>query len=107
MKVGNIRAQREAGDFRVVPVDRKGDGRIAQNTEVESVVGVFPNVVAAEDKVLAESLLEAGMKLVAKTRLQRCRTRRANKSSGASTAFEHPWLESTRFSLKGVSRVRA
>ena len=28
-------------------------------------------------------------------------------SSGASTALAQPWLESTRFSLKGVSSVRA
>ena len=28
-------------------------------------------------------------------------------SSGASTAFEHPVLDSTRFSLNGVSSVRA
>jgi hypothetical protein len=28
-------------------------------------------------------------------------------SSGLSTGFEQPWLDSTRFSLKGVSSVRA
>jgi len=28
-------------------------------------------------------------------------------SSGASTSFAQPWLDSTRFSLNGVSSVRA
>ena len=28
-------------------------------------------------------------------------------SSGDSTAFKHPWLDNTRFSLNGVSSVRA
>ena len=55
----------------------------------------------------AEGLLQAGVELVAEAGLERSRRRRVQASRGASTAFEQPWLERTRFSLKGVSRVRA
>ena len=78
--VGDIRAQGEAGDLGVVPVDGKGDRRIAEHAEVEGIVGVFPDVVAAKHKILARCLLEAGMKLVAETGLKRSRgSRRTEK----------------------------
>src|SRR5580658_9753455 len=83
MKVGHIRAQRKARDLRIVPVDRKGDGRVTQNTEVKSVVRIFPDVIPAEHKVLAKSLLEAGMEFVAETRLQGSRHPRRTDEEGS------------------------
>ena len=68
--VGHIRAQSEAGNLGVVPVDGERDGRVAEHAEVEGVVGVLPDVLAADDEVFAEGLLEAGMKLVAEAGLK-------------------------------------
>ena len=73
MKIWHIRAQRKTGNLRVVPVDRKRDGGIAQYAKVKGVVGVLPNVVTTEYKVLAGCLLETGVELVAETRLKRSR----------------------------------
>jgi hypothetical protein len=63
--------KRVARDLGVVPVNGEGDGRIAEDTEVEGVVGVLPDVFAADDDALAEGLLEAGVKLVAEAGLPR------------------------------------
>ena len=71
MEVGHVGAQREAGDLGVVPVDREGDRRVAEHAEVEGVVRVLPDVVAADDEVLAEGLLQAGVELVAEAGLER------------------------------------
>ena len=70
VKFRNFDVQSVAGDFRVMPIDRKGDGRVAEHAEVEGVVRVLPDVFAADYDALAESLLEAGMKLIAEARLQ-------------------------------------
>ncbi len=61
----NLDVQCVAGNLGVVPVDGEGDGRVAEDAEVEGVVGVLPDVLAAEDHVLAEGLLQAGVELVA------------------------------------------
>ena len=63
--------QRIAGNLGVMPVDGEGDGRVAQHAEVEGVVGVLPDVLAADHDMLAEGLLQAGMELVAEAGLQR------------------------------------
>ena len=107
VKVGHIDTQREARDLRIVPVDGEGDGSIAQDAEIEGIVGVFPDVIPTENQILSESLLDAGVKFVAKARLQRAETPGEQLSNGDSTTLMQPWLESTRFSLKGDSRVRA
>ena len=107
MEVRHIGAQREARDLRVVPVDREGDRSIAQNAEVERVMRVLPDVFAAEHHIFSESLLQAGMELVAKAGLQRALHAGVQESRGDNTSLAQPWLESTRFSLNGVSSVRA
>ena len=60
------------GDLRVVPLDRKGDRSGAEHTEVIRVVRVLPDVLTIEDKVLADSLPETCVKLVAEARIERC-----------------------------------
>src|SRR5579859_5134934 len=49
-----------------MPVDGEGDRSIAEHAEIEGVVRVFPDVVAAEYQVFPKSLLQTGMKFVAK-----------------------------------------
>ncbi len=65
--------ERIAGDLGVMPVYGEEDWSIAQHTEIESVVGVLPDVFAAHDDPLAESLLQTSMELVAVAWLQRSR----------------------------------
>ena len=69
MEVGDISPQGEAGNLRIMPVDWERDGRIAEDTEIEGVVGVLPDIVAADDEVFAKGLLETGVELVAKAGL--------------------------------------
>ena len=57
--------------------------------------------------MLSEALLQAGVELIAETGLKRSLATLADRNSGANTALEQPLLESTRFSLNGVSKVRA
>ena len=68
VEVGHVHVQGIAGNLGVVPVDGEGDGSVAEHAEVECVVGVLPDVFAAEDEVFAEGLLEAGMEFVADSR---------------------------------------
>jgi len=56
---------------------------------------------------LAKTLLEAGVKSLRKPGWSVPATPEVQLSSGARTVLEQPSLESTRFSLNGVSRVRA
>ena len=65
VKIGDLDVEGVARNLRVVPVDGEGDGRIAEDAEVEGVVGVLPDVLAAEDSVFAQGLLQTGVKLVA------------------------------------------
>ena len=70
MVIRDFRIQRVARNLGVMPVDGEKDGRIAQNAEVEGVVRVLPDVLAADYDILAHGLLESGMELVAEPRLQ-------------------------------------
>ena len=91
-----------------MPLDGKRDRSVAENAEVVAVVRVFPDVLAIEHEVLAEGLLEAGMEFIAKARTQRSeRVGRAEREADSRPGLAQPMLESTRFSLNGVSRVRA
>src|SRR5262249_57271415 len=65
VKVGHADSTGEARDFRPLPFDGKCDRRIAQDAEVESIMGVLPNVFAGEDQIFSDGLLQAGMELVA------------------------------------------
>jgi hypothetical protein len=92
VEVGDFSPQVEAGYLRVVPVDGKEDRRVAEDAEVERVVGVLPDVVAGDDEVLAEGLLETNMELVAEARLKRSgdaggtREKRREDSASATLA---------------------
>ena len=82
--VRHIGAERKARYLRVVPVDGEEDRRVAEDAEVERVVSVLPDVIAADHDVLAEGLLQAGMELVAETRLQ---------SSGNARSARQQWIK--------------
>ena len=56
-----------------MPVDREEDWSITQNAEIERIMGVLPDVLAAEHRPLSKGLLQAGMEFVAVTRRQRAR----------------------------------
>ena len=86
-----------------MPVDGERDGRIAQHAEVEGVVGVLPDVFAADHGSFAKGLLQAGMELVAKTGIKRTRNARcAGKQRRqhrvrTTAAGEHKVLIERRF----------
>src|SRR5580698_4573350 len=61
VEVGNRGADGIAGNLRALPFNRIGDRSIAQHTEVEGLVGVFPNIFRVDHQVLAEGLLKSRM----------------------------------------------
>ena len=110
VEVRHAAADGIAGNLGVVPLDGKGDRRVAQHAEIVRSVRVLPDVLAVHHEVPSEGLLETGVELVAPAGAQRRgRYARANgrAMSALITGSLHPRLESTRFSLNGVSRVRA
>ena len=101
------------GNLRVVPLDGKGDRRVAQHAEVVGVVRVLPDVFAVDDQVSAEGLLQAGMEFVAiagSQRRQRLRGSRlaADSSTGdaASQAGEHQVLVERRLQRAGIGDAK-
>ena len=68
MEIRDAHPARKARDLRSVPFDRESDGSRAQDAEVVAVVGVLPDVLAREDQISPEGLLESSMKLVAPAR---------------------------------------
>src|ERR1039458_921459 len=65
MNLGNIRAQGISRYLRVMPVDGEKYRRVTQHAEVECVVRVLPDILAAEHCPLAEGLLQASVEFVA------------------------------------------
>jgi len=98
MVVGDFGIKRIARNLGVMPVDGEEDGGISQDGEVEAIVGVLPKVLAADHHILADGLLESGMKLVAETGVEISRyTRGATEDRiehgiGAASAGEHEIL---------------
>src|SRR5258708_34013872 len=64
MKVGDASANRKPADFGVVPRNWESNWSIKQDAEVVGVVSVIPQVVGINNKILAESLLQAAVKFV-------------------------------------------
>ena len=72
--VRNRGANCVSGNLGTEPLDGVGDRRVIDHAEVESLVGVFPDILSVDHQVLAERLREAGMEFIAVTRAQgRCR----------------------------------
>ena len=63
-------AQRQSGNLRVMPFDRKCDRRITQHAEVVGAVRVLPDVFAVDHQKLSDGLLQAGMEFIAKAGCQ-------------------------------------
>src|SRR5580700_2865854 len=61
----------KARDLRVVPLYRERDRSIAQDAEIEAVMGVLPDVISVDDEVLAERLLKSSVKFIAPSGMQR------------------------------------
>ena len=110
MEVRNAGSNCVSGNLGIVPLDREHDGRAADNAEIEGVVRVFPDVFGIHNEVSAERLLQTNMKFVTVAwvdRSQRQAQRRAAATRVARNGMLHPVLAMTRFSLNGVSMVRA
>src|SRR5579871_6218293 len=57
MEIRHTYANGITGDFGIVPVDRESDRGCAQDAEIIGVVRVFPNVITADNRILAKRLL--------------------------------------------------
>src|SRR5580704_1229876 len=75
VKIRNATANGKAGNLGIVPFDGKENGTGTEHVEIIAVVRVFPDVIAAEDEVLAEGLLQTGVEFIAKAGYQRCESR--------------------------------
>ena len=72
MGLWNFGTDCKTRNLRVVPVDGEGDGCVTQHAEVEGVVRVLPDVLAAHHGMFSEGLLHAGVELIAEAGLQIC-----------------------------------
>ncbi len=113
--VGHGPADGKAGNFRIVPFDRKCDRRVAQHAEIVGVVRVFPDVFSVEDEVLSKCLLQAGVEFIAEagrqrskcvrcTEKERIQNRRTASHTGKYQVFVERTLQSARI---GYAKNRA
>src|SRR5579863_2161489 len=63
--IRNAHAGRKSWDFRVMPLDGESDGCGSHDTEVITVVGVLPDVLAIENQVASQGLLQPGVEFIA------------------------------------------
>ena len=117
--VRHARANGVSGIFELCQEIGKKIG-VTEDTEVVSAVRVLPEVLGIDDKILAEGLLEPGVEFIAiaggnggqrniplKLPSGFEHPSPEAKKSAPTTGFAQPTLETTRFSLKGVSRALA
>ena len=69
---GTLARRAKPGIFEFFPGDREGDGCGPKDREIVGVVGVFPDVLSADDEMFAESLLQPCMELVTHARVEGC-----------------------------------
>ena len=90
-------------------------GVLPSTLKSNALVRVLPDVLAIDDQILSEGLLKPGVELIALARgLAVARSTRTHEAPATSktgrskiTGSLQPMLASTRFSLNGVSIVRA
>src|ERR1700722_1470662 len=108
MNTWHVSADGNTGNFGVVPVDRERDGRVAEDGEVEGVVGVLPDIVAAEYEMFGKGLLQTRVELVAETGLQGGRDaglaeqQRSQNGAAAALAGENQVLVERRLQRASV-----
>ena len=107
MEVRDFYATGKSRNFRPVPSDGEGDRGRAENAEVISIVGVFPDVLAGKTRYLPKACSSPAWNSLRQPGVNGVGFIAAQPRSGFSTALSQPMLESTRFSLKGVSSTRA
>ena len=59
-------------DLRFVPGNWKGDRRVLQGAEIESVPGVLPEVIGINQNILANRLLKSRVVLISNSRTDWC-----------------------------------
>ena len=95
MEIWYAHAAGISGYLRPLPFHRKRDRSVAQDAEVVAVVRVLPDVLARENEITSESLLNASVELIAKARIERRYTwhrtakKRIQHSIRAPGAGEH------------------
>src|SRR5579864_1017718 len=103
MIVRHTHAARVSRNLRPLPFHGKRDGSVAQDAEVVAVVRVLPDVLAREDEITPESLLNSGVELITKARIERRYTwhctakKRIQHGIGAPRTGEHQIFIKGRF----------
>ena len=90
-----------------MPLDGERDWSAPQDAEVVAIVGVLPNGLAGKNQIMTEGLLKSGVDSLRQLGLKGVAPNELQPSKGFNTTEPHPVLESTRFSLNGVSITRA
>ena len=102
-----------------MPGDRESDWRCAEDAKIVSVVGILPDILTVYHKEFSERLLQASMELIAIACGQIAGGGTDQAGIWVSATFPRQcekigndcvlasYAESTRFSLKGLSRVLA
>ena len=109
-KFGMLPRMAYPGIFELSHSIGKGDRRVAQHAEVVSPVRVLPDVLAVHHEVLVRRPARGrrGTRCASREPAARwLRTGVLVAMMALITGSLHPMLDSTRFSLNGVSRVRA
>src|ERR1700716_159769 len=103
MEVRHAHAPGNAGDLRIMPFNRESKRSRPEHTEIVCVMGVLPYILAGEDQVLPERLLQTGMEFIPPARAERSdrvgctNQKRVQHRIGATRAGENQVLIEWRF----------
>src|ERR1019366_1493263 len=114
MQVRYAQATRFSRNLGVVPLDREGERSVAEYSEIVAIVGVLRDPLSRKDQVVPESLLDAHVEFIAKTRTQRVPHRRVRRTGqqriqhriAAPDAGENQIFVEGRFQRAGVGGAK-
>ena len=96
--------QRVTGDFRIVPVNGKVIGVLPSTLKSKALCVYFQIYSPLTHRPLSDCLLKTRVEFVAIARVECPNDSWGARKQWRQNCIETPLLESTRFSLKGVSR---
>ena len=107
MQVRNAHAARISGNLRVVPLNGKVIGVLPSTLKSYPLCVYFEIHSPEKTRYCPNACSKPSVEFIRKPGLNGFVASEEQRSSGLRTALLHPMLESTRFSLKGDSNVRA
>src|ERR1041385_6847732 len=98
MDVRHAQASGNTGNFGIVPFNWECEGSAPKYAKVICIMGVFPNILAREDQITPQGLLQAYVEFIAPAWAERSRSRRRTNQQriqhrvGTSRAGKHKIL---------------